>query len=366
MNLTPLLKLLRISAWPTLLSNVLAAWWLAESAAGKNAALGLLPMLLLTASCFYLAGMVLNDFFDARLDAQERPERPIPSGEVSRLEAGLLGFFLHFCGLIGVEVCAAATGSTLLRYVGWLLAAFIVSYDAVFKRIPVVGPAVMGYCRFLNILFVVVAVNAVVRLSDVANETMPGSDIMIGRIPAPWEGELALLSWPVCYAFGILSYIFGVTLISSFEAGLPADKPLDWKRRISIAIAVGFSLIGLLLVFAPILGAKATGNFSLFLNFNPLAEVTIAEELDFSGSPWSVFPTFLFAALPFALLWKPTLKILCRPTPESVRRFVGTALALLIPIDAIACLVYVGVVPALAVLCLYPLAIWLRRIVPMS
>ncbi len=33
-------------------------------------------------------GMVLNDFFDAEVDAAERPERPIPSGRISRSMAG--------------------------------------------------------------------------------------------------------------------------------------------------------------------------------------------------------------------------------------------------------------------------------------
>ena len=37
--------------------------------------------------------MVLNDVFDAEVDARERPERPIPSGRVSlqRRNGGRLG-----------------------------------------------------------------------------------------------------------------------------------------------------------------------------------------------------------------------------------------------------------------------------------
>lgn len=34
-------------------------------------------------SCFYLAGMALNDYADREVDARERPNRPIPSGRVS-------------------------------------------------------------------------------------------------------------------------------------------------------------------------------------------------------------------------------------------------------------------------------------------
>ena len=34
--------------------------------------------------------MVLNDVFDAEVDAREQPDRPIPSGRVSRRAAALL------------------------------------------------------------------------------------------------------------------------------------------------------------------------------------------------------------------------------------------------------------------------------------
>ena len=44
-------------------------------------------LLVVASSLLYLSGMVLNDVFDAEIDADERPERPIPSGRVS-LECG--------------------------------------------------------------------------------------------------------------------------------------------------------------------------------------------------------------------------------------------------------------------------------------
>ena len=33
---------------------------------------------------FYTAGMILNDLLDYEVDVRERPERPLPSGAVSR------------------------------------------------------------------------------------------------------------------------------------------------------------------------------------------------------------------------------------------------------------------------------------------
>ena len=44
----------------------------------------ILALLATTSVLLYMAGMVLNDVFDADVDARERPWRPIPSGRVSR------------------------------------------------------------------------------------------------------------------------------------------------------------------------------------------------------------------------------------------------------------------------------------------
>ena len=40
----------------------------------------------------YCAGMILNDAFDARIDAHERAQRPIPRGHVRRAHAFVAGF----------------------------------------------------------------------------------------------------------------------------------------------------------------------------------------------------------------------------------------------------------------------------------
>ena len=60
--------------------------------------LGVFCLLLLSSSCLYTAGMVLNDVFDLEMDRRERPQRPLPSGRMSvedghaiGLVAGVLG-----------------------------------------------------------------------------------------------------------------------------------------------------------------------------------------------------------------------------------------------------------------------------------
>jgi 4-hydroxybenzoate polyprenyltransferase len=89
--------------------------------------------------------MVLNDFFDRAEDARDRPERPIPSGQVSARTAGLLGF-----GLLGGGVLAAASAGRAPLVVAAALALAIVAYDAALKA-TLLGPPTMGLCRLLNV-----------------------------------------------------------------------------------------------------------------------------------------------------------------------------------------------------------------------
>src|SRR6478672_11914777 len=62
----------------------------------------ILPVLLLCISTIglYGGGVVFNDVFDAELDSVERPERPIPSGLISKKEAATLGGILLSAGIL--------------------------------------------------------------------------------------------------------------------------------------------------------------------------------------------------------------------------------------------------------------------------
>lgn len=100
----------------------------------------------------YGGGVVLNDVFDAELDKTERPERPIPSGIVSKKAAALLASFLF---LIGIGA-AAFVHPMQLFLVTTLLAIAItlacIVYDKWGKHHAYFGPVNMGLCRGLNLL----------------------------------------------------------------------------------------------------------------------------------------------------------------------------------------------------------------------
>ena len=110
--------------------------------------------LLAASACLYCGGMVWNDYFDVEQDKRERPDRPIPSGRVSRAEAGWLGILLLAAGLLFALFASLAIGSLLPLDLAGLLVLAILDYDAWLKR-TVLGPVGMGACRFLNVLLAV-------------------------------------------------------------------------------------------------------------------------------------------------------------------------------------------------------------------
>lgn len=93
----------------------------------------------------YAGGVVLNDVCDATRDATERPERPIPSGRISRRTALTLAITLLLAGLL-----LAAMFSPLALTIAACLTAAIILYNAVFKG-TALGTAFMGLCRALNL-----------------------------------------------------------------------------------------------------------------------------------------------------------------------------------------------------------------------
>jgi hypothetical protein len=146
------LKLGRVSNLPTVWSNALAAMALSGGKVSLVLALASAGVM----SVFYVAGMILNDVFDASYDAGHRPNRPIPSGAIKRRLAAIVGFVGLLTGVIAVAALAYlnhahVVGATVSAC---LLALSVVAYDLHHKQ-NTWGPLVMGACRAL--VFVCVA-----------------------------------------------------------------------------------------------------------------------------------------------------------------------------------------------------------------
>ena len=79
-DLKALFELVRIPGVFTAHADILAGALLAGAGMKQFPDLALL---LIASSCFFSAGMALNDYFDRNIDMLERPNRPIPSGRMT-------------------------------------------------------------------------------------------------------------------------------------------------------------------------------------------------------------------------------------------------------------------------------------------
>lgn len=144
-----LVRLARVSNLPTVWSNVLAASVLAGGLASPSLALVLIAM-----SALYAGGMILNDAFDREIDARERPERPLPAGDLTPATAWTVGL-----GLLVLGVGLLATFGVRSASAALALAAAILIYDAWHKGYAF-APVVMGACRALVYIATVLAAGA--------------------------------------------------------------------------------------------------------------------------------------------------------------------------------------------------------------
>lgn len=147
--LRPWLQLVRVPAVFSSMSNAYAGWWiggvLAVGIGGARAGVGALLLGLAAAALHLMAGMALNDIADRRVDREERPGRPLPSGAVSLRGAWLLVIAFFAAGLALQTAASPVAGQ-----VGLLLVASIFLYNFVLKG-TFLGPLSMAACRVLNL-----------------------------------------------------------------------------------------------------------------------------------------------------------------------------------------------------------------------
>ncbi|MFJ9626183.1 SCO3242 family prenyltransferase [Streptomyces sp. NPDC101175] len=141
-RLSDLAQLIRLPAALSVPGDVLAG-----AVAGGGAPRPRILATMASSVALYWAGMALNDYADATVDAVERPQRPIPSGRVARRTA-----FATACGLTaaGLGLAALADGRRALQ-VALPLTGLVWAYDLRLKSTPA-GPAAMAGARTLNVL----------------------------------------------------------------------------------------------------------------------------------------------------------------------------------------------------------------------
>jgi 4-hydroxybenzoate polyprenyltransferase len=95
----------------------------------------------------YGGGVVMNDVFDSKLDAVERPERPIPSGRVALSSAATLGISLLLSGIVCAFLFNALSGIIAI-----VVALLTILYNRFAKHHVFWGPLTMGLCRGGNLI----------------------------------------------------------------------------------------------------------------------------------------------------------------------------------------------------------------------
>ena len=194
------LELLRISNLPTVWTNVLVGGVIANSAFLGGRSLGFpagtMIVVLISGSCLYLAGMVLNDVFDLKIDRQERPSRPIPSGRVSRRSAAMLGTILLVVGASLPWTISIETGITAL-----VLAGLVVLYERSHATTPW-SVLVMAACR--------------AGLYVMAGFAVVASAVADGAAPNPGTARNAV-GFSVLMAIPAFIHVACFSLIARFE-----------------------------------------------------------------------------------------------------------------------------------------------------
>lgn len=271
-------ELVRLPNVFSAVADILLGAFLAHGIAGGTLFPWLgLPLVLGATVCLYWAGMVLNDFFDADADAELRPNRPIPSGRISRANAGRFGFGL----LIGGIALAYATYPVVQSWrpaaMALCVATSVLAYDGGAKR-TALGPLAMGACRFFNVLL--------------------GAALIVTALPA-WFMP------PVWFAAaGVGTYIVGVTLFARTEAVLSS------RPQLIAATAIMIAGLGLVAVIPHL--PEVTGGASL---------------------AWWWWPLMIAFMLRVMCQAQPAVR---DPSPQIVQPTIGRLLRQLILLDAFA------------------------------
>lgn len=187
------LQLLRLPNVFTAVADVMMGYLVAYR--GELESIENFSLLIVISTLLYLSGMVLNDVFDAEVDARDRPDRPIPSGRVSLNAAIIVGWGMLTVGLAIAWFLSFKVNDWRPGVVATLLASCILLYDGALKRTRL-APLLMGECRMLNVLL--------------------GMSLML----IPW-GEAEIL-----FAVGIGVYIMGITIFARTDAHVSTRKRL--------------------------------------------------------------------------------------------------------------------------------------------
>ena len=292
----PYLQLVRLPNVFTAAADSLAGWLLVT---GSFAQPSRWVPLVAASMATYAGGIVLNDLFDLETDRIERPDRPLPSGAVTKPVAVVLALVLITLGM-GLAVISRVPNAWIVEAV---LIAGVAAYDAGVKR-TILGPEVMGACRALNLL-----------LGLSATPDFGG----------PWM-------WTVPFFYG--SFVTGITWVSRSEVGTES------RQNVRIGALV-----------------QATALSGYLLAVGTRSVLHISSE---RAGWWNGLGTFIMGTIVFVITRR-TQAALDSGEPAAVQRAVKAGIFSLVWLHVALLISSGGPLPALAVASLWLPAVFLGR-----
>lgn len=207
----PLLTLSRVSNLPTVWGNVICcAVIVASDAAYHSASILSVLALLVSLSCFYCGGMVLNDICDEDYDREHQNFRPLPSGLISRQQAIYFAAVLFFCAFATLIL----TPSPLGLLAGVCLLGVIVLYNLQHKQHSL-SVLLMAAARSLVYIVSGLSLTGEISLGVALIATIQGAYVLLVTAVARFEKHTAAgrYSWPVIpWLIAAIALIDGIFL----------------------------------------------------------------------------------------------------------------------------------------------------------
>jgi geranylgeranylglycerol-phosphate geranylgeranyltransferase len=216
------------------------------------------------------AGNSINDYFDYKIDAINKPERPIPSGRISRRIAGIYSSSLFVVGII-----LAFSINTFLGIIALLSSLIMIWYAYSLKRMLIVGNLTISFLTGLCFVFGGIVVNQILisiylgffaflmtmareivkDMEDVKGDQAEGASTLpliygnaVSSKLAAFFMIIASLTSPILYISGIFTWLYLIILVPAILVFLYGalrvlqDQSVKNTRSVSKKIKIGMGI----------------------------------------------------------------------------------------------------------------------------
>lgn len=220
---------------------------------------------------FMGAGNAINDYFDHKIDAINKPERPIPSGRISLKTAKIYSILLFTIATLmafaigilpGLIVILSAILMFLYAYrlkksclIGNLSIAFLTGLCFVFAGV-VLGTIVLSIFLGFYAFLMTMAREVVKDMEDVEGDKTEGAStfpikygMKASAILASIFMITASLTSPVLFFIGIFNFLylivlaFAIVLWLNCAVSLLRDQSMNTTRKVSKRIKIGMLIV---------------------------------------------------------------------------------------------------------------------------